>query len=241
MNNILTFDTETSDLPKWNLPADDPSQPYIVQLGAVLCDGAGKELHRFEYIVKPEGWTIAPGAAKVHGISTEHAAEHGLSIVQVLDAFDALTADAGLLVAYNLRFDDKLLRGARRRLGRPDGFGTIPVFCVMKGATPMCKIAPTKKMKSAGFDKYKTPNLGEAVRMLLGREHAGAHGALADALATKDLYFACRDNHEFMAAGSEFKTNAEHASTPTQEPPPPAPAQKKEAQGGISDLLDIYK
>ena len=43
-------------------------------------------------------------------------------------------------------------------------------------------------------------------------KHVGAHGAMADALATKDIYFACRDNHEFMAAGSAFKTNEAKAT-----------------------------
>ncbi len=69
-------------------------------------------------------------------------------------------------------------------------------------------------MRKAGFEKFKTPNLGEAVKMLLNREHIGAHRAMADAVATKDLYFALRGNPEFMAAGSAFHTNkAKEAST----------------------------
>lgn len=208
MNNLLlVFDTETTGIPRWDLPADHADQPRIVDLAGLLCDDTGAEVASFESIVKPEGWTVHEGAAKIHGITTEIALKTGRPITEVLDAFDALLARAGLLVAFNLRFDDKLLRGERRRLGRPDGFGTVPVFCAMKGATPLCKIAPTTKMKSAGFDKFKTPKLSEAVKILLNREHDGAHRAMADTLATRDLYFALRKNPEFMAAGSAFHTN----------------------------------
>lgn len=209
--NILFFDSETTGIPRWDLPADHEDQPRIVDLAGVLCDDAGKEIARFESIVTPDGWTVHEGAARVHGITTEIALKEGRPIAEVLDGFDALVAQAGLLVAFNLRFDDKLLRGERRRLERPDGFGTVPVFCAMKGATPLCKIPPTKKMTSAGFAKFKTPRLSEAVKILLERDHDGAHRAMADTLATRDLYFACRENKEFTEAGSAFATNSAKA------------------------------
>lgn len=50
-------------------------------------------------------------------------------------------------------------------------------------------------------------------RTALGREHVGAHRAMADVVATKDMFFAMRDNAEFMSAGSDFKSN----TTPTAE------------------------
>ncbi len=205
---LLFADSETTGLPQWNLPADDPSQPRVVDLAGLLCDADGKEVGRFESIVKPEGWTVPDEAAAIHGITTEIARARGRPIAEVLDGFDALLAQASMLVAYNVVFDCKLLRGERRRLGRPDGFGTTPVFCCMRGAMPVCKMPPTGKMVKAGFSKFKTPKLGEAVQMLLGREHVGAHRAMADVVATKDLFFAMRDNAEFMAAGADFKSNA---------------------------------
>lgn len=51
---ILFVDTETTGLPQWNLPADDPSQPRVVDLAGLLCDADGKEVGRFESIVKPD-------------------------------------------------------------------------------------------------------------------------------------------------------------------------------------------
>ena len=34
----LFFDTETTGLPKYKLPIDDPAQPMIVQLAAIMSD-----------------------------------------------------------------------------------------------------------------------------------------------------------------------------------------------------------
>jgi DNA polymerase-3 subunit epsilon len=208
---ILFYDTETSGLPRWDLPADDPIQPRIVDIAGVLCEVAdGTELARFEALIKPEGWEIDEQTAKIHGITTEIAARDGIPIAEALDQFEALVSEAGVLAAFNLRFDEKLLRGERRRLGRPDGFGTVPVFCCMKGATPLCKIKATQRMRATGRGgQFKTPNLGEAVKILLEREHAGAHRAMADALAARDIYFACRHLEEFALAGANFKTNQE--------------------------------
>ena len=256
---ILAFDLETTGVYDFKLPADDPAQPRVVEIAAVLCDDAGSEVDSYGSIIKPDGWTIPEYVAKIHGITTAIAMEQGRPIAEALDAFDALLARAGLLIAYNLKFDDKGLRSERRRLGRPDGFGTVPVFCCMKGATPLCKLERTVKQKKAGFDKgqYKTPKLTEAVKILLGREHVGAHGALADAAATKDIYFACRDNHEFMAAGSAFKTNEAKATVPQDAPmprtdPPQNPLFKraqlqygvpppaKGADSTMDDLFNLY-
>ena len=248
---ILVWDCETDGIPKWDLPADHESQPHIVEIGAVLCDEGGKEVDRFEAIVKPDGYEIPDVVAKIHGITTAIALEKGRPIADVMDEFEALTAKATLIVCFNVRFDEKFRRSALRRLGRPDGFGTIPVFCCMRGATPLCKLERTVKQKKAGFDKgqYKTPKLSEAVQMLLGREHVGAHGALADALATKDIYFACRDNHEFMAAGSAFKTNEAKATVPMEPPavtpvadagPDPGPKTAL-PQCGSSTMDDLFK
>lgn len=196
MKSILFYDTETSGMPSWDLPADHPAQPRCVELAAILCDPRGVEIERIDMLVKPDGWSIEDSVAEIHGITTDLALEEGRPIAEVLDAFDRLSRQAGTLATYNLRFDEKVIRGERRRLGRPDGFGQTPVFCCMKGARKICKMP-----------KGKPPKLGEAVKILLGREHTGAHRGIDDAIAARDIYYACRDNPEFMAAGSHFATN----------------------------------
>ena len=38
MNLALAYDTETTGLPLFKEPSEDPRQPHIVQLGALLVD-----------------------------------------------------------------------------------------------------------------------------------------------------------------------------------------------------------
>ena len=68
--------------------------------------------------------------------------------------------------------------------------------CTAKLATPICKIPPTAKMVAAGFNKFKTPNLGEAYRHFTGNELVNAHSAMADVMACRDVYFAIKGAQE---------------------------------------------
>ncbi len=44
----------------------------------------------------------------------------------------------------------------------------------------------------AGFNKFKTPNLGEAFAHFTGNELVNAHSAMADVMACRDVYFAIK-------------------------------------------------
>lgn len=48
---ILVFDTETTGLPAFNLPAEDPSQPHIVQLVAILYDNNRRVISELNVLV----------------------------------------------------------------------------------------------------------------------------------------------------------------------------------------------
>lgn len=65
------------------------------------------------------------------------------------------------------------------------------------------------------FVKQHPRDLSAAVRTYLNREHDGAHGAQADALATADVLFAQIAAHEDLAAMSieELATFARHGDT----------------------------
>lgn len=196
---FLVFDVETNDLPDFRLPADHPQNAYIVQIGALLLDADLNEMASLDCLIAPEGWRIAPGAQNAHGISLDRCRDEGIPIRAVMTQFDTmvdhLTAHDGTLVAYNIKFDNKLVRGARRRLGRPDRFGELREFDAMKAATPICRMPPTERMLRAGFTKFKNPKLEEAHRILCGCEMEGAHDALSDVRATVNVMRALRDNH----------------------------------------------
>lgn len=50
---ILAFDSETSGMPDFNKQAEDPSQPHIVQLGAILFDSNRRVVSELNLLVRP--------------------------------------------------------------------------------------------------------------------------------------------------------------------------------------------
>lgn len=188
---ILVYDTETTGLPRTDLPAEAHDfQPHLVQLGVSFLTDTGKEVCSADLIVKPDGWSIPDGAAKVHGITTGIAKEVGIPLATVLSVFTQLRANASETVAYNLEFDDLILRAAISRIGRkPAHPGPEKNSCCKIMATPVLNLPPTAKMKAAGFTKPKPPTLMETYKFLFNEEFEGAHSALVDARACARCFF----------------------------------------------------
>jgi DNA polymerase-3 subunit epsilon len=188
---VCIVDVETTGLPTFRLPADDPSQPRIASIAAALLqeDPAAEPviMHR---LIRPDGWVMpAELVEKLGNGLWQHVLDaEGVPIDEALEEFLGLLDRAEVLAAYGIMFDTKMLRGELRRAGRPDLFGTKPEFCVLKEATNQCKIAPTDAMMATGRTWSKSAKLSEACEILLGRKHEGAHDALNDVLTTVDLY-----------------------------------------------------
>lgn len=196
MNCALFFDCETQSLPLWNLPSEHPDQPHIVQLAAMLVDlDTRRRLSSFEVIVRPEGWTIPDEVAAIHGITTEKALEIGVNESMALGMLLELWNEdqPRMRIAHNRSFDDRIVRIALMRyedVPLADKWKAAPGQCTATMATPIMQLPPTEKMKRAGFNKFKTPNLGEAYRHFTGRELQGAHSAMADTRACAEVFFA---------------------------------------------------
>lgn len=175
---ILFFDTETTGKAHFHLSSDDPHQPRIVQLAALLTDDEGEELGSLNVIIKPDGFVIPDEAAGIHGITTEKATACGVSEQAALHVFDNLLAQSTTCVAHNFQFDCLVIsRGSEIR---PQELSRR-AFCTMLAMTPICKLP--------GNLDYKWPRLQEAYRHCFEREFVGAHDALADVRACRDVYF----------------------------------------------------
>lgn len=187
---ILGFDTETSNLPLWNDPSDDPRQPHLLQIAAMLYDMAGREVHRLSTIVKPgDGCVIGPEAFAAHGISLERAHAEGADPVQVGRDFEAMARQATIIVGHNVSFDIRMFRiHAARHLGfkweKP-----APTFCTMYKSTGFTRIPATEAMRKAGRFGFKVPNLTEAHQHFFGEGFDGAHDALADVTASMRIFW----------------------------------------------------
>lgn len=186
----LVYDLETSGLPDWKAPADAPGQPRICEIAAVLLDDAMAEIDFSHDLIKPVDWDheIHPDAAAAHGLTKEGLEAEGAPIAEALRRFLVLFDQADRIVGYGISFDEKLRRGEARRLGLPDRYGEKPTIDLLHKCTPLCKLPPTDKMMATGRKTFKTPKLGEAVDILLGRKLDGAHDAIVDVRATADLF-----------------------------------------------------
>lgn len=199
MNLKLFYDTETTGLPDFKAPSESAHQPHIVQLAALLVDMDTREtIQSMDVIIRPGGWTIPDEVAAVHGITTQHALDVGIPESMAVSMFMELWSGRNR-VAHNQQFDARIVRIALMRYvdtEAADIWKEGAAECTAIMATPICQLPPTAKMVRAGFNKFKTPNLGEAYRHFTGNELVNAHSAMADVLACRDVYFAIKGAQE---------------------------------------------
>ena len=195
-NLALIYDTETTGLPLWGEPSEDPRQPHIVQLAALMVDiDRNTVLQTLDLTVAPDGWTIPDEVVAVHGITTERAAAIGLPERAVVSAFARMwlrVVDAGgVRVAFGESFDARIVRIAlKRHVGEAeaDAWKAGEAQCAMRMATPIVNLSPTAKMAAARRNTPKSPKLGEAYEFFMGRSLQGAHSALADARGCLEIW-----------------------------------------------------
>lgn len=182
---IFVFDTETTGLPLWKEPSDDPAQPHIVDLACSLFDGTGCEIERYDAIINP-GVEIPEEVSRLHGITTEIAREQGVSPIEAHDAFMAMIGRASLIVGHNVSFDIRMVRILAARLTGVKWDNPHPTFCTMRKTTNLCRI-PSARPRHA--NDWKWPRLTEATLHFFGEEHVEAHRARPDCDAAARLYF----------------------------------------------------
>ena len=185
---LLFIDFETSGLPDFNKRARDQAQPHIVQMAAILTNELGESMEEHNVIIKPDGWTIPKEASDIHGITDEIANAYGVHQKLAAEILLAMVRRSQLLIAHNVMFDKFIARIAMRRFelitDEDDAaWKAMPTFCTMREMTNVCQL-PGKIA-----DKFKWPKLTEAYMRAFGKSFDGAHDAMADLRACKDVYF----------------------------------------------------
>jgi len=191
---ILFFDTETTGLFTSSLSVDDPSQPYLVQLAAQLCNDSGRVVAGFSLIIDPNlssnvDVNIPGAASNVHGITNEIATKFGVSANDAITIFARFYQAADLLCAHNIAFDKGIVEVAIARRYNKIWPLRKPLFCTMLAASKILDLPPTERMLAAGFDKPKPPKLSECVRHFFNEDLDDAHDAMADVVACRRVYF----------------------------------------------------
>lgn len=204
----LVFDTETSGLPDYAAPADDPCQPRLAQFtGHVLQmhdRDRGISFERVDtmnYLVRPDGWEMEEGATAVNGLTTEYLREHGQPVGDLLAWYTSTIKGGCIAVSYNARHDCKVMRGELRRAEMEDLFEQTPNICLMRA----CGKKEVGIVKANGGRGW--PKLSDACRHF-GIEQAGEHTASGDAEAHVQLFL------KLHAAGLLPEAEVHYAKNP---------------------------
>ncbi len=177
----LIFDTETTGLPKrWDAPyTDTDNWPRCIQIAWQLHDAMGNLVDQQDYLVQPEGFNIPYDAEKIHGISTELAAQDGVSLEEVLAKFNIAMSKTKFIVGQNVKFDLNIMGAEFHRLGVENPLQELPVLDTCTEATAsLCQIPGGRG------GKFKLPTLTELHQFLFGVAFGEAHNATADVEAT---------------------------------------------------------
>ncbi len=194
----LIFDTETTGLPLWKEPSDDPGQPHIVQLAAKLVNIETREvIASMDVIVKPDGWTIPQDCIDIHGITNERAAAEGIPEKDAVDQLLTMIVEAeqhGVieLVGHNESFDRRIVRiGIKRHLDPLVAEGFPLPSDIWKDRASFCTMWKSKPYTNLPGNKH--PKLTEAYQHFTGETMKGAHSAGGDVDGCMTVYFAIKD------------------------------------------------
>ncbi|MEE9364086.1 MAG: DNA polymerase III subunit alpha [Cellulophaga sp.] len=177
----LIFDTETTGLPKrWNAPITDTDNwPRCIQIAWQLHDTMGRLVESQDYLVQPDGFNIPYDAEKIHGISTELAAQDGIPLAEVLEKFNIALSKAKFVVGQNVGFDNNIMGAEFHRLQVENPLQELPVLDTCTEHTAkLCQIPGGRG------GKFKLPTLTELHQYLFGQPFGDAHNATADVEAT---------------------------------------------------------
>lgn len=204
---ILFFDTETTGLRDRFNPS---FLPRVVQIGALLTDEQGKTLAELNVLLQPEGFDeVAEAASNVHGFSYELISKCGIDRQTGLECFFELVNLADELVAHNAAYDldlmnieidytkDNIIAGELSADSWKHVLSEIKKTCTMEDSRDVLKLPLSDRQafyfNDKGIDQqYKNPRLQEAHIYFMGYDFEGAHDAMADVRACKDVYFALK-------------------------------------------------
>jgi len=179
----LIFDCETTGLPRrWDAPASDLNNwPRVIQVAWLLCNSMDRPLESCAHLIQPEGFIIPSDVQRIHGITTERALAEGKKLVDVLAAYSAAVEKSEILVAHNIKFDEKVLSAEYLRMNLKLPFPNKKRFCTMESTTGVCRIP--------GSRGYKWPTLSQLYWTLFKDNFENAHDAEMDVAACAKCFF----------------------------------------------------
>ena len=192
---LAFIDTETTGIPDYSLPVDHPDQPSIVQVAIILTDDTGEVVKQhYKTLVRPMPFCKWSAQAEaVHGISQKRAQLRGMRPEFLATDIMQLTEGA-TIIAHNAQFDGFLVSALLSHFAATADlcrWRAKRVICTMLKSAPILKL-PRKGNRHDFHEQapgdYKMPRLAEAYRFFTGSDLEGAHDAMADAEACRQVY-----------------------------------------------------
>jgi DNA polymerase-3 subunit epsilon len=184
----LFFDTETTGIKT----KDDPDfKPALVQIGAIMQDTISRRvLGEINLIANQyHDRHMQPGALKTHGVTPEMTVKFGIDPKLIDVLFAEMIEKSDMLVAHNLDYDLDIIKN-----NMPISVRKVHLkerFCTMDR-----NVTVIQKPKKDGHDYYGKPDQPYAYTSLLdtfrhyfGTGFDGAHDAMADVRACRDIFF----------------------------------------------------
>lgn len=110
----------------------------MVQVAWHLYEADGTLVGKEAYLIQPDGWTVPVEAQNIHGISTQHATDHGFPIDHVFQRFQEILPTVSTVVAHNTAFDKMVILAEMTRYEQTslvEMFSNMHFHCTMKEAT----------------------------------------------------------------------------------------------------------
>ena len=149
---------ETTGAWQWRLPDNDPAQPHVVRVAAILEDTDGTVRTERCRLVQPRAdWVFEEGAVKAHGIDAETALDAGFPREQVAAELGEMIWPASRMVGFGADFQARV---TRRMLADFTAVTLTPsMFCCMRESREMVK---KPRMQPGGG--YAIPTFAETYR-----------------------------------------------------------------------------
>lgn len=171
----LFFDVSAAgDVRDWKKPANDPfNWPRAAHISWLLYNEDRELIDQDDALIKPTGWELPIEKEKFHHLTPDQLHADGQAVKVVLEKFAEAVNKATYGIAYNMLFNESVIKSECYRNGVKENIDTLDKYCLMREATWFCKIP--------GRDgKFKWPKLQEIHVKLFQSRYENSGHALAD-------------------------------------------------------------
>lgn len=200
------LDTETTGLVLYDRPLSDPSQPHLVELGALLVDDSRDcTLAAIDTLIYPATFDFMPeDVLALHGITYDDCLRHGMDLLQALSFLSLMVLSAKEIVVANMPFEWAMAQMSAARAGTPNLLSFMQGVKWRDTTTMGREVFPNLPLASHG----RGPRQKDIYRALFGEEHTGKHRALSDATQQRRIFLAL----DAILSGRHSEANASPSS-----------------------------